>query len=217
MKKINLVFIFLIMGIILPSCEKESPSIEILDSSVLREQLKNQTIEMYNYRQAQQSVTNNDTRSRSSLGNDFILTDDEKQVLAQTALNLLLSYGLTEAEINADLGGITDEKLITVAFSIIDIEEQASRGIELIDRADNISLLTGELVALPEILPQSQVYDCLLQAAGITVLTDLIKKGIKGLTKAAIKTLLTKVATKYLGYVGAAIAVYEFGDCMDWW
>jgi hypothetical protein len=31
------------------------------------------------------------------------------------------------------------------------------------------------------------------------------------------KKLLTKVATKYLGYVGAAIAVYEFGDCMDWW
>jgi hypothetical protein len=208
MKKILLLAAFLIMGVTFFSCNKEI-SEEILDSSELKEILKNTTIEMYNSR--------NTTIKLNSVGGNFDLTSVEKRRLAQVALKLLKSYGLTESEISLDLGGITEDKLVEVAYSIIDIEEQANKGIEIVDPVDNISLLTGEFVTRSGIQPQSAVFDCAMQALGISVVFELMGKGIERMSKAAVRKLLTKVATKYLSWVGVAIAVYEFGDCMDWW
>jgi hypothetical protein len=42
---------------------------------------------------------------------------------------------------------------------------------------------------------------------------DLVNGKIE---KAAIKQVIKKVATKYLGVIGAAWALYEFGDCMGY-
>jgi hypothetical protein len=96
------------------------------------------------------------------------------------------------------------------------------QGIELVDPEDNISLLTGEEFVIgarrsTSIQPSSQVFDCAMQALGINVVFELMGKGIEKMGKAAVRKLLTKVAVKYLSWVGVAIAVYEFGDCMDWW
>ena len=35
--------------------------------------------------------------------------------------------------------------------------------------------------------------------------------------KALLKKAIRKIATRALGWIGAAVFVYEFGDCMDWW
>ncbi|MDR0832852.1 MAG: hypothetical protein LBN93_01480 [Candidatus Symbiothrix sp.] len=209
MKKIILfINVFLVLGVILSSCNNESSVVEpIVDNSALKVDIKDKTIAMYNSRGS------NSLRS----GSNFSLTAAEKRQLAQTSLNLLKSYGLTEAEINVELGGITDDKLIETAFSIIDVEEQADKGIELIDSQDNCSLLTGELVLERPVL-RSQVFDCAMQVLGVHAVYELITGGINRImTKAAVKTLIRKVAMKYMGVVGYALAVYEFGDCMDWW
>jgi hypothetical protein len=212
MKKYFLLTAFLFLGVLFTSCNKEPIAEVILDSDELKTEMKNLTIGMYNSR-------NTSGIKPSSVGS-FNLTPTEKTLLANTALNLLKSYGLTEAEINTNLGGITEEKLIDVAYSIIDIEEQASRGIELVDPVDGVSLLTGEFHVsdiAQAIRPSSQVFDCAMQALGISVVFELMEKGIEKMGKAAVRKLLAKVATKYLSWVGVAIAVYEFGDCMDWW
>jgi len=39
----------------------------------------------------------------------------------------------------------------------------------------------------------------------------------KSLTRAALIKAAKKLATRTLGWVGVGIAVYEFGDCMNWW
>jgi hypothetical protein len=148
------------------------------------------------------------------------MTPAERQQLAALSLSLLKSYGLTEAEINTNLNGITEEKLIEVAYSIIEIEKKAENGIELYDPVDNISFLTGELHTVSngiQIHLQSDVGTCLLHAVGFGAAYELMRNGITKMSKSAVKRLLIKIATKYLSWVGIAIAVYEFGDCMDWW
>jgi len=66
-------------------------------------------------------------------------------------------------------------------------------------------------------MTKSQVFDCALMAVGITAIGDLISSGINGMSKSAVKKVLKKVAVRYTGWVGAGIALYEFGDCMFWW
>ena len=72
------------------SCNKEPFAEIILDSNELKTEMKDLTIGMYNSR-------NTDGIKPSSVGS-FNLTPAEKTLLANTALNLLKSYGLTEAE-----------------------------------------------------------------------------------------------------------------------
>lgn len=54
-------------------------------------------------------------------------------------------------------------------------------------------------------------------AVGVTAIQEFLQNGINGMPKSGVRKLLKKVATKYLGAIGAAVAVYEFGDCMEWW
>ncbi len=216
MKNFVLISVFLTFGILFSSCNKnESASNEMLDNTVLKEEFKDQLVEMYNTRNI-----NNGGIKQSNASGTFTLTSAEKQQLAGTALSLLKSYGLTEAEINADLGGITEDKLVDVALSICNIEEKASNNIELVDPVDNVSFLTGKKILANNdfaIQTQSQLFDCAMAAIGVTAVFELMDKGIERMGKAAVRKLLTKVATKYLSWVGVAIAVYEFGDCMSWW
>lgn len=108
------------------------------------------------------------------------------------------------------------------------IENQADYGVELVDVSDTTSLLTGKPTnrfLLEEwakkdenfVMTKSQVFDCALMAVGITTIGDLISSGINGMSKSAVKKVLKKVAVRYMGWVGAGIALYEFGDCMSWW
>ena len=65
-------------------------------------------------------------------------------------------------------------------------------------------------------------YDCALRSLGIEALIKLFDSGISSAAKSTIKKkalrkMVVKVASRTLGVIGAAIAVYEFGDCMDWY
>lgn len=51
-----------------------------------------------------------------------------------------------------------------------------------------------------------------MQAIGINAIYDAWFG--KFATKRLLLAAVGKIATRYLGYVGAAIAVYDFADCM---
>lgn len=164
---------------------------------------------------AKSIVNKNQSTKTLDLNN---MTDSEKEQLAQTSLLLIKSYGLTESEIEVELEGITNDKLIESAMAIIAIEEEASNNLELIDVSDNTSLLTGlSVIPSTNVQNKSEIFHCAMEAIGINALGELISNGIRDMPKSAVKKVLKKVASKYLGYVGAAIAIYEFGDCMEWW
>ncbi|APY08758.1 hypothetical protein BWZ20_10775 [Winogradskyella sp. J14-2] len=105
-------------------------------------------------------------------------------------------------------------------MGILRIETAANEGIELVD-TDGVSLLTGEMYNSSKTLNiathKSEVFDCAMQALGITALGELISNGVNGMSGGAARKFLKRVLVRYMGWVGAGIAVYEFGDCMNWW
>ena len=69
-----------------------------------------------------------------------------------------------------------------------------------------------------EILTNAQnpsVFDCAMDALGIPA--GLLIGSAKDLSKAALIKAARKLATRFIGWVGVGIAIYEFGDCMNWW
>ncbi|MEZ2413838.1 hypothetical protein ACA086_02665 [Muriicola sp. E247] len=56
--------------------------------------------------------------------------------------------------------------------------------------------------------------DCLIVAVGIDVVVDFLKGNV---TEAIAKKAIKKIASRALGVIGAAIAVYEFGSCMGYY
>jgi len=59
---------------------------------------------------------------------------------------------------------------------------------------------------------QNSTFGCVMQAIGITSLYNTWFD--KFATKRMLISAVGKLATRYLGYVGAAVAVYDFIDCM---
>jgi hypothetical protein len=57
-------------------------------------------------------------------------------------------------------------------------------------------------------------YDCALRAVGIDAVIELFNGKV---TKQIAKKAIRKIASRALGWVGAAWAAYEFGDCMGWY
>ena len=56
--------------------------------------------------------------------------------------------------------------------------------------------------------------ECAIHASGIGALAEIARGH---LSKKALKKAVRKVLSRTLGWVGAAWATYEFGDCMGWW
>ena len=69
----------------------------------------------------------------------------------------------------------------------------------------------------PEILSSiaPSILDCAMDALGIPA--ALIVESAKSLSRAALIKAATKLASRTLGWISLGIAIYEFGDCMDWW
>lgn len=121
---------------------------------------------------------------------------------------LLYSYGLTENDLieeNIDPNG---SEMINygIYLSAAEKELEESKTVAF----DFKSLLGSEMYA-------SKVGQCAGDALGISAVAAVLQQGLA--TEAAKKLLLKslrKVAGRALGWVGAAIFVYEFSDCMGW-
>jgi len=59
------------------------------------------------------------------------------------------------------------------------------------------------------------IFDCALDALGIPA--GILLGAAKSYTRAALIKAARKLATRTLGWIGVGIAIYEFGDCMNWW
>ena len=75
-----------------------------------------------------------------------------------------------------------------------------------------VSQANGELPTNPV---NPSIFDCAMDALGVPA--GLLIGSAKDLTKAALIKAAKKLATRVVGWIGVAIAVYEFGDCMNWW
>ena len=75
-----------------------------------------------------------------------------------------------------------------------------------------VSQANGELLTNAT---QPSVIDCAMDALGVPA--GLLIGSAKSLSKAALIKAAKKLALRTVGWIGVGIAIYEFGDCMNWW
>lgn len=138
------------------------------------------------------------------------------QSVHYAAIELVRSYGITDQEIIAELGSLDSAKIVLTAASILASEN-------LIDNGQTLSFFEPEdhsytalgLIGINSAHAET-IGGCLADAIGITAAFEVVEQGIAGLGRKGVLKLLKKVAGKYLGPVGVALAAYDFADCMEW-
>lgn len=116
---------------------------------------------------------------------------------------LLLAYGLSRSELEESFGDLRDPGIAIAAISILTAEINRNN---MAVNHPNFFIFSG--------YAQDEWYDCLLRSVGIDAVIELFNKKV---TKTIALKVVRKVASRTVGWVGAGIAVYEFGRCMDWY
>ncbi|TKB99037.1 hypothetical protein [Pedobacter cryophilus] len=129
------------------------------------------------------------------------------------AKNYLYAQGYTESDIQEVLaadeeGPVMEESALIPAVMILVAEQENLSG------STNFNMITmfgSEARA-------SQIGDCAGDALGVSAVAIALQSGLNTSTgKALLSKAIRKVASRSLGWIGAAIFAYEFGDCMGWW
>ena len=162
------------------------------------------------------SESDNITDDQQLLGTFQISVQAAQNSLQPTlteAKNYLYSKGYTDADIDyllaADEEGpaMSESDLIPAVMQLIAEEQNPSMAAKF----DYASFFGTSAHA-------SQIGECAGDALGVSDFALAISGGLQtSAGKALLKKAIRKIATRALGWIGAAVFVYEFGDCMDWW
>lgn len=135
----------------------------------------------------QSNFTRADISNKEAANNED-LKESLKPVLERSK-EVLSAYGITDKNLEEIFSDDAEANAIILAIAIAGTETQAFS-------------------------TRSQIVNCALDALGIPV--GLLVGSAKSLTKKAILKAAKKLATRSLGWVGAAIAVVDFASCMDY-
>lgn len=129
------------------------------------------------------------------------------------AKNYLIAKGLTESDIQnlfiADNDGDAVEEYNLVPTVMMLIAEEQN---------ENSTASVNFMSLFGQNAHASRLGQCAGDALGISAIAEVLRVGVNSSAgKKLLKKAIRKVASRTLGWVGAAIFVYEFGDCMDWW
>ena len=136
--------------------------------------------------------------------------------LLEDSKKLLLEYGIDDKILKEQFGDENNPAIINLGMYILYINKQDSKQtlseagfnhfFSFSTFADNNSSKDKD--------NESSIVDCAMEALGVP--SELILGGAKNLTTKAILKAAKKLATRTVGWLGAAVAVYEFGDCMNY-
>lgn len=161
------------------------------------------------------SKSNGDVAYRIDESFPYDFEDRENREIAlETSIEYLNSFGVTETDLTGIFGSLNDPNIVITALATLRIDDQGTAGIHLVDYESDYNYLTGDYMVSAE-YGDPTVFDCAMDALGIPA--ALILGTANGTSAAAILKAARKLATRTLGWIGAGIAVYEFGDCMEWW
>lgn len=149
---------------------------------------------------------------------DELAARDELQVTITAAKNYLSSAGLDfTTEFSND-----DFRYIHAANIVLEMETKEGfppegsgllnmNPINIRTNATGTSNHNDQAIVF-ETSRENTVLGCLVQAVGIRALYDAWYD--KFATKRMLITMIGKIAARYMGFVGTALAVYDFIDCM---
>lgn len=127
--------------------------------------------------------------------------------LVKSGQALLEAYGFTEEVFEGTGMNKEDPHALYVVFAILKVEE--------LQRAE-VSFSNILLNSCTDTAYASKFWDCVKVAIGMDIGIEIFRRSklqtISG--KKMLIKMFTKIGARYLGYVGVAIATYDFIDCM---
>jgi len=131
--------------------------------------------------------------------------------LVEETKKLLLTYNVTEDEVTREFKDANDPRIALVGLFLLAAENDEKKEIAVNFAQAFGSFSFAQTNELAEAKPDW--VDCMITAVGIDVAVEFLKGNV---TEAIAKKAIRKIASRVLGVLGAAIAVYEFANCMSW-
>ncbi|MBT8320905.1 MAG: hypothetical protein KJO90_04475, partial [Eudoraea sp.] len=129
-----------------------------------------------------------------------------------SSTKLLETYGVSESFIKQEMGNPNDPRLALIGLWIAEAEGHSLQA-QVVHRAKlaDFSLFFQENT-LTEVGPDWM--ECMMIAVGVDAIIEFAKGNV---TEAIAKKAIRKIASRTLGWVGVALALYEYGNCMEWY
>lgn len=126
---------------------------------------------------------------------------------------LLKDYNVDESFLQAEFGDSDDPRISLVGLMILAAESQEKKAtaMSFAQALGTPGFAKGNNTLFSA---KSEWADCLIVAVGIDVAVEFFKGNV---TETISKKALKKLASRALGWIGAAVAAYEFGSCMNWY
>ena len=134
-----------------------------------------------------------------------------KPVLAKSA-SLLETYGISKDFLEQELGDPADPRMVLIGVWIAEAERRGlvAQQTHQAQRAD-LGFFMQENT-LDDDKPDWM--ECMIIAVGVDAIIEFVKGNV---TEAIAKKAIRKIASRTLGWVGVALALYEYGNCMEWY
>lgn len=158
--------------------------------------------------------SSNIIKSQANLGDNELTEEAAKAMLKpmqEKSMEFLKELGFEENVINDELGGVDNPQTMLVALLILDELRQTQATTR--NHLEINAMLFNQAKAFDgEVLP------CLGEAFPFAAIGYVLQEGIEAAierygTKGLMK-ILGKAAGRTLGWVGAALAAYEFAQCL---
>jgi hypothetical protein len=134
------------------------------------------------------------------------------QPLVHSTRKLLKSYQVEDEYLNHEFADPNDPRIALVGLFLLAAESQEKQGIALNFAQAFGTLSYAQDTQLTESKPDW--VDCMITAVGIDAVVEFLKGNV---TEAIAKKAIKKIASRAMGFIGAAVALYEFGSCMQWY
>ncbi len=184
---------------------------------IANEKIKNSSILSYH---EQQNNLSNEFKT-DSLSSEDEPTEEEAQEILKPVVNdgvaLLKSFGVTEEEIINEFGSLDSPDIATAALAVHRINDMSQMSYFVKELNDDDYVYNDfSFITTSAYAQTGNVYlDCALVAVGVDTIVEYFQGKIKSLGKKGVLKIIRKVATRTLGWVGAAVTVYAYVSCLN--
>ena len=183
----------------------------IIENTIERE-IKILAVKLYDYEYQKSQIPKSGMNSNNNITIQNLNSSitKTKELLIPKCVNYLKTkFNFNDNDVIECFGSLNNNSIISGVSILIGIKQFNPNILNPLEFSELSNEITNRV--------GPTVMGCLLEAVGVTAIMEILENGIEKMGKSAVKKLLKKVASKYLGFVGGALAIYDFGECMDWW
>ncbi|MBT8206398.1 MAG: hypothetical protein KJO20_13585 [Eudoraea sp.] len=157
-------------------------------------------------------ISQDGTTSGKGLDDHSLKLKRELKPVLGHSRELLTTYGISEDFLAREFSNPEDPRIILAGLWLMAAERQGTSS-RMQNRAQILNFgLFAQENSLTEAKPDWM--ECMLAAVGVDAIVEFLKGNV---TEAIARKAIRKIASRTLGWVGVALALYEYGNCMGWY